>query len=59
MNININMDKFLFQSYRYALVICRNNSGKYLIVKENNNKGWWIPGGKVENGEDFIDAAVR
>ena len=27
------MDKFLFQSYRYALVICRNSYGKYLIVK--------------------------
>ena len=41
------MDKFLFQAYRYALVICRNQQGKYLAVKENNNKGWWIPGGKV------------
>lgn len=42
-----------------SLVICRNKEGKYLGVKENNNKGWWLPGGKVDLPETFFDAALR
>lgn len=41
------MSKYSLEIFRYALVICRNKQGKYLCVKENENMGWWIPGGKV------------
>jgi ADP-ribose pyrophosphatase YjhB (NUDIX family) len=53
------MNKYVFEAYRYALVICRNSNNKYLVVKETNNRGWWIPGGKVENEELFYDAGKR
>lgn len=44
--------------YRYSLVVCRHpNTGKYLIVKEKD--GYWLPGGGVEEGETFQEAAVR
>jgi 8-oxo-dGTP pyrophosphatase MutT (NUDIX family) len=44
--------------YRYALVVCRDpNTGLYLIVSEKD--GYWLPGGGVEKGESFEEAAVR
>jgi len=42
-----------------SLTIVRNKEGKWLTVKENRNRGWWIPGGKVDPPEDFITSAVR
>lgn len=41
------MSKYSVTIYKYALGICRNHEGKFLCVKENMNKGWWVPGGKV------------
>jgi len=29
----------------------RNKDGKYLIVNETRNRGWWLPGGGVDAGE--------
>ena len=44
----------------FALVICRNPKlGKYLVVNETKNRGWWIPGGAVDAGETFRTAAMR
>ena len=42
---------------KYALTICRRE-GKYLCVQEKS-KQWWIPGGAVEEGETFSQAAIR
>jgi len=48
-----------FSIYCFALVVCRNKYGKWLCVKESRNRGWWIPGGKVDHKEEFIEAAIR
>ena len=50
----------VFQTYQFALVICRNpESHKWLAVHESGGRGWWIPGGAVDAGETFEVAAVR
>jgi len=47
-------------SYCFALVVCRRPSdGKFLLVQEVCHWGWWLPGGRVEAGEKFTEAAVR
>ena len=33
--------------------------GKYVAVNETRNRGWWIPGGAVDAGENFTIGAVR
>lgn len=43
----------------FALVVCRNEEGKWLAVKETRGRGWWLPGGFVESGESFQQAAIR
>lgn len=53
------MDKYLYQAARYSIIVCRDRSNRYLCVKESLNRGWWLPGGKVNPGEKFLTAAVR
>ncbi len=36
----------------------RNRTGEILLVKRTDQT-WWIPGGRVELGETFAEAAVR
>ena len=49
-----------FRGYSYALVICRHpTTGKFLAVNETEHRGWWIPGGGVDAGETFAQAAMR
>ena len=43
----------------FSLVVVRNKHNKFLAVLECGNKGWWLPGGRVEPGERLVDAAVR
>ena len=49
----------------FSLVICRNtfkespHYGKWLAVLETMGKGWWLPGGGVDAGESFTQAAKR
>eukprot|EP00854_Cymbomonas_tetramitiformis_P014902 gene14902-17616_t len=46
--------------HAFALVVCRRRSdGKYLLVQEFANSGFWLPGGRVDAGENLADAAVR
>ena len=43
----------------FALLIVRcpfpesEHYNKYLAVDESRNRGWWIPGGAVDAGQDF------
>jgi len=30
-----------------------------VAVNETRNRGWWIPGGAVDCGENFIQGAIR
>ena len=53
------MNKYLYEAVRYAVLVVRNKQGKFLCVKETEGKGWWLPGGKVELKETFLQAAVR
>jgi len=48
-----------FKMLGISLVICRNKYGKWLAVKETDNRGWWVPGGLVDPPENFIEAGVR
>lgn len=49
-----------FRGYNFALVICRHPvTKKFLAVNETKNRGWWIPGGGVDAGETFAQAAIR
>ena len=49
----------VFKTYEFAIVIVRNHEGKYLAVNESRKRGWWVPGGGVDRGETFNEAAVR
>jgi phosphatase NudJ len=43
----------------YALVVVRKGD-RFLMVQESKyGEPWYLPGGRVEAGETFIDAAVR
>jgi len=46
-------------TYAFALVVCQHPNGKYLLVKEGCKQGWWLPGGRVDPGENFEEAAIR
>eukprot|EP00211_Chloroparvula_japonica_P008352 CAMPEP_0119146320 /NCGR_PEP_ID=MMETSP1310-20130426/38716_1 /TAXON_ID=464262 /ORGANISM="Genus nov. species nov., Strain RCC2339" /LENGTH=158 /DNA_ID=CAMNT_0007138199 /DNA_START=209 /DNA_END=685 /DNA_ORIENTATION=- len=44
----------------FSLVVIRHpETKKYLIVQENKRRGWWIPGGFVEPGDDFVETAKK
>jgi 8-oxo-dGTP pyrophosphatase MutT (NUDIX family) len=43
-----------------ALCIVRHpGTGRFLLVHETGNRGWWLPAGKVDPGENFHTSAVR
>lgn len=42
-----------------SLTIVRNSQGKYVCINEVKNRGWWIPGGRVDPPENFFVAAKR
>lgn len=46
--------------YPYAMCIIRRpKDGKFLVVQEFSNSGYWFPGGRAENGESLEAAAHR
>lgn len=53
------MNRTIFKTVSFALVICRNFDGKWLAVNESRGRGWWIPAGAVDLGESFEEAAKR
>lgn len=42
------------QTYFFGLVVVQHPNGKYLLVNETGNRGWWLPGGRVEEGERLV-----
>ena len=46
--------------YAFAIVVCRRPSdGKFLVVQEFADQGYWLPGGAIDPGENFFEAALR
>uniref|UniRef100_A0A7R9VTH8 Nudix hydrolase domain-containing protein n=1 Tax=Pseudictyota dubia TaxID=2749911 RepID=A0A7R9VTH8_9STRA len=46
--------------HAFSLVVCRHPStGLWLAVEENKFRGWWLPGGFVECGDDHFDTAIK
>lgn len=44
----------------YSLVVCRHTRlHRWLAVEETEDRGWWLPGGFVEYGEDHVRGALR
>jgi phosphatase NudJ len=48
-----------FSTHNFAVVVCRHSDGRWLAVRETNNRGWWLPAGLVDSGETFTQAAKR
>lgn len=54
------MPRIPLPTFRFALVICQHpDTGEFLMVHEKQDRGWWIPGGGVEQDETFEQAAIR
>jgi len=45
-------------TYNFALVIVKHPDGRFLLVQERD-KTWWLPGGRVEHGDNFEESAIR
>jgi len=46
-------------TYNFSVVVVQHTDGRLLAVKETRNRGWWLPAGFVDPGENFIQAAHR
>ncbi|RLN51835.1 hypothetical protein BBJ29_002429 [Phytophthora kernoviae] len=46
--------------YSFALVVCHNKKyDRFLLVQEFANSGFWLPGGRIDSGENPAQAAIR
>lgn len=46
--------------FSFALVVCHNKKyNTFLLVQEFANSGYWLPGGRIDSGENPAEAAVR
>lgn len=44
----------------FSLVVCRHpTTKKWLAVEENKQRGWWLPGGFVECGDNHNSTALK
>mmetsp|Transcript_12204 Transcript_12204/g.1096 ORF Transcript_12204/g.1096 Transcript_12204/m.1096 type:complete len:88 (+) Transcript_12204:51-314(+) len=57
--LNNNNKDYGFTMLGLSLTIVRNSQGKYICINEVRNRGWWIPGGRVDPPENFFVAAKR
>ena len=49
-----------FDTFKFSLVIIRHTDcAKYICVRETRDRGWWVVGGLVEQGETLYEAAKR
>ena len=51
-------------THNFSLVVCKHptatNPSLWLAVEECKDRGWWLPGGFVENGgDDFYSTAIK
>lgn len=47
------------QALGISMIVCRNPlTKKYLVIQETDGT-WWIPGGRVDAPEGFIEAGIR
>ena len=47
-------------THYFSLCVVRNPKSKqWLAVEETRNRGWWLPGGFVENGDDHRSTALK
>jgi len=47
------------RTYTFTLMVCRRKDGKFLMVHEVADWGWWLPGGRINSGEDLIQSVTR
>eukprot|EP01091_Cochliopodium_minus_P004928 TRINITY_DN14835_c0_g1_i1.p1 TRINITY_DN14835_c0_g1~~TRINITY_DN14835_c0_g1_i1.p1 ORF type:complete len:160 (-),score=47.58 TRINITY_DN14835_c0_g1_i1:54-533(-) len=52
-------DRRPLPTWNFSLVVVRNKKGEFLLVDESKNRGYWLPGGRVEGTETFDEAAIR
>jgi 8-oxo-dGTP pyrophosphatase MutT (NUDIX family) len=46
--------------YSFALVVCHNRKyNSFLLVQEFASSGFWLPGGRIDSGENPAQAAIR
>ncbi|MCW8132883.1 MAG: NUDIX hydrolase [Planctomycetota bacterium] len=44
----------------FSVLVVVRKDGQYLLVRERKRgHGWYLPGGRVEPGENLIEAAIR
>lgn len=40
-------------------MVVRNSKHEYLAVLETDDRGWWLPAGRVDPPETYENAAIR
>lgn len=51
------MEDSLYRISAKALI--QNDSGQTLVVRTGNDRGWTLPGGGVDHGEDILEGLSR
>mmetsp|Transcript_23945 Transcript_23945/g.35149 ORF Transcript_23945/g.35149 Transcript_23945/m.35149 type:complete len:330 (+) Transcript_23945:62-1051(+) len=52
-------ERIAFSTDGFSVVVCRHPNGKFLAVNECRGRGWWLPAGHVDAGQNFVQAAIR
>ena len=57
---NMDMERVAFETDGFSVVVCKHpDDGRFLAVKETKRRGWWLPAGHVDSGQNFVEAAFR
>ena len=51
--------RIAFSTHGFAVVVCKHPDGRFLAVNETKARGWWLPAGHVDAGQNFVEAAMR
>ena len=58
--VDAGVDRAQLAMYAFSLVVVRRpTDGRFLLVQEFANQGYWLPGGGVDAGETLEAAAIR